>query len=102
MVFFIYDENTNRFYAVLDHQLNKPLNYYVNCISKTKANEIFLGTYNSGLLLYDQNKNSIKAYTTRNGLPHDNVLGMIEDDKGNLWISTANGLSMFNRLKKDF
>jgi ligand-binding sensor domain-containing protein/nitrogen-specific signal transduction histidine kinase/DNA-binding NarL/FixJ family response regulator len=100
--FFIYDENTNRFYTVLDHQLNKPLNYYVNCISKTKANEIFLGTYNSGLLLYDQNKNSIKAYTTRNGLPHDNVLGMIEDDKGNLWISTANGLSMFNRLKKTF
>ncbi|WP_316808260.1 two-component regulator propeller domain-containing protein [Pedobacter agri] len=100
--FLIYDENGNKFYTALDRESNHALNYYVNCISKTKTNEIFIGTYNSGLLLYDQKNSSIKAYTTKNGLPHDNVLGIVEDDQQNLWISTANGLSMFNRQKKTF
>ncbi|WP_316797265.1 two-component regulator propeller domain-containing protein [Pedobacter agri] len=100
--FLIYDETGNKFYTALDRESNHALNYYVNCISKTKTNEIFIGTYNSGLLLYDQKNNSIKAYTTKNGLPHDNVLGIVEDDQQNLWISTANGLSMFNRQKKTF
>jgi len=36
------------------------------------------------------------SYTIQDGLPHNSIVGVLEDEKGNLWISTANGLSMFD------
>lgn len=38
---------------------------------------------------------SFKAYTVRDGLPSDILLSIQEDKKGQLWISTENGLSKF-------
>ncbi len=34
-------------------------------------------------------------YTTQDGLPHTVIFGILEDDQGNLWLSTVNGLSRF-------
>jgi signal transduction histidine kinase/ligand-binding sensor domain-containing protein/DNA-binding response OmpR family regulator len=41
-------------------------------------------------------------YSTRNGLPSDNLLGCAEDTRGNLWIATQNGISCFDRIHKLF
>ncbi|MCK4346656.1 MAG: hypothetical protein KAX05_15335, partial [Bacteroidales bacterium] len=38
-------------------------------------------------------------YTTKDGLPDNTIHGLLEDDKGNLWISTGKGLSKFTPLK---
>lgn len=35
-------------------------------------------------------------YSTRNGLPSDNLLSGVEDKRKNLWIATGNGLIKFN------
>jgi signal transduction histidine kinase/ligand-binding sensor domain-containing protein/DNA-binding response OmpR family regulator len=98
----IYDIDKKEFYTLCDAQTKKPLDYYVNGITETRNKEIYIGTNNKGLILYDQKNNKIITYTVKNGLPNDNVLGILEDDKGNLWVSTANGLSMFNRKNKTF
>jgi ligand-binding sensor domain-containing protein/signal transduction histidine kinase/AraC-like DNA-binding protein len=100
--FCIYDINKKEFYTLCDAQTKKPLDYYVNGITETKNKEIYICTNNKGLIRYDQKTNKVIYYTVKNGLPNDNVLGVLEDDNGNLWVSTANGLSMFNQKNKTF
>lgn len=45
---------------------------------------------------------SVKVYTTENGLPDNSVKSIVEDDEGNLWIATSNGLSEFDPIKEEF
>lgn len=66
---------------------------YINCITENKAKEILIGTYFGGLSIYNPKTNKFKTYREKNGLINDNVLGIIEDENRNLWISTVNGLS---------
>ncbi|QNN42773.1 hybrid sensor histidine kinase/response regulator transcription factor [Pedobacter roseus] len=98
----IYNIDKKEFYTLKDPKTKKVLEYYVNGIAETRNKEIYICTNNQGLIRYDQKANKIITYTVKNGLPNDNVLGILEDEKDNLWISTANGLSMFNRKNKTF
>ncbi len=48
-----------------------------------------------GLSCYDQAKGNaapLQNYTTKNGLPDNNVVSIVEDDANRLWIGTRNGL----------
>ncbi|MBB6272381.1 ligand-binding sensor domain-containing protein/signal transduction histidine kinase/DNA-binding response OmpR family regulator [Pedobacter cryoconitis] len=74
----------------------------INCIIQRKNGEIWIGTNYGGLSYYDQKNNRFINYTEENGLPNNNVFGLMEDDSGNLWISTSNGVSMFNPVLKTF
>lgn len=38
----------------------------------------------------------LQSYTTRDGLPSNNVTALLQDSRGFLWIGTDNGLSVFN------
>jgi signal transduction histidine kinase/ligand-binding sensor domain-containing protein/CheY-like chemotaxis protein len=74
----------------------------INTIYQTKDNIYWIGTDGGGLNKFDKSKNVVKIYTVRNGLP-DNVINAIEDDgKGNLWLSTNNGLVEFNIKDSSF
>jgi signal transduction histidine kinase/ligand-binding sensor domain-containing protein/DNA-binding response OmpR family regulator len=57
---------------------------------------IWLTTMQRGLALYDVNKGPVKYYNEKSGIANNQALCIQEDRKGNLWISTANGLSKFN------
>jgi signal transduction histidine kinase/ligand-binding sensor domain-containing protein/DNA-binding response OmpR family regulator len=57
-----------------------------------RENRIWAGTQD-GLNLYDKQHNNFVLYTKENGLPHNTVLTILEDDLQNLWISTPNGIS---------
>lgn len=49
-----------------------------------------------GLHLFDIHDGVIKTYTTNDGLPSNQIYGILEDDGSNLWLSTGLGLSVFN------
>ncbi len=49
----------------------------------------------SGAEKFETPKISIHRYTIKDGLPDNLIAGILEDDSGQLWISTANGLSLF-------
>jgi PAS domain S-box-containing protein len=57
---------------------------------------LWIGTFSGGLNRYDPINNTFSAFTQKDGLPNDVVYGILEDDRGNLWLSTNNGLSMFD------
>ncbi|TDI48770.1 MAG: hypothetical protein E2P02_00075 [Acidobacteria bacterium] len=41
-------------------------------------------------------------YTENDGLPNNTILGILEDDDGNLWLSTNHGLSRFDPRAETF
>lgn len=67
----------------------------INCMMEDGSGNIWLGLYYGGLVKIDGQSANTTHYTSRNGLPHNNVLGILED-KQHLWLSTSNGLVQFN------
>lgn len=63
----------------------------------TESNsQIWIGT-DAGICRFDANTQSFVRINTRNGLPENDVCGMLSDKNGNLWISTfSKGLARFN------
>jgi ligand-binding sensor domain-containing protein/signal transduction histidine kinase/DNA-binding response OmpR family regulator len=69
----------------------------INTICEDAHGIIWLGSYEDGLIRYNPVKKTIRSYTSKDGLPSNVVLGILEDEKRNLWISTDNGLAKFDR-----
>lgn len=74
----------------------KPLLTYktsaqVRSIVESKDGAIWVGTQGSGLLKYYRGR--WKMYTEKQGLSNNNVLNILEDNNGAIWMSTFNGIS---------
>jgi signal transduction histidine kinase/ligand-binding sensor domain-containing protein/DNA-binding response OmpR family regulator len=72
----------------------------VRCILEDRNKNLWIGTDDGGLLLFDRTKSAYQRFTTADGLPGNTILRMLEDDKNNLWLSTFNGLCKFNTIDK--
>ncbi|WP_224994601.1 two-component regulator propeller domain-containing protein [Cesiribacter sp. SM1] len=57
-----------------------------------RENRVWVGTQ-EGLNLFDEEHKNFVLFTKENGLPHNTVLTILEDDLQNLWLSTPNGIS---------
>ena len=55
-----------------------------------------------GLYLFDRVQDKFILYTHLAGLADEYVKGIQQDDKGNLWVSTSNGIIKFNPDNKAF
>jgi len=69
---------------------------HVLTICEDSKGRLWIGTANGGLNYFERDKNIFTKYSERHGLPNNSINGILEDDEGNLWISTNNGLSKFN------
>ncbi len=76
------------------------IGYPVRCIHEDRNKNFWIGTEGGGLLLFDRATGSYKRFTTSEGLPNNSILRLLEDHKGNLWLSTYNGLCKFNTVSK--
>ncbi len=68
----------------------------INSIYEDQRGILWIGTWGGGLNKFDRQKGIFTAYTRKDGLPNDNIYGILEDSQGNLWISTSKGLARFN------
>ena len=75
-----------------------------NIYSLTMDSDDFLwvGTFGNGLYRLDSEKNILQHYTTKDGLPGNTVLGILEVAKDEYWLSTNNGLSRFTPQSRQF
>jgi len=62
----------------------------------------WVGTFGGGLNRMDRKTGKFLSYTAKNGLPDDMVFGILEDKRGNLWMSTNTGLAKFDTKTKTF
>ena len=76
--------------------------YFSNEEKKPDLRVIFLDSKGrlwigqTGLYLFDPKHNSFSLYTAKAGLSTEFIKGITEDDLGNFWISTSNGITQFN------
>jgi signal transduction histidine kinase/ligand-binding sensor domain-containing protein len=73
----------------------------VNTFFEDSKNNFWIGTANGGLNLMHREKESFKTFNKSNGLPSTDITGILEDNAGNLWISTSKGISRFNLKNKN-
>ena len=62
---------------------------------------VWLGTTGGGLLSLSEN-GDVSVYKKEDGLPNNYITGILPDNEKNLWISTLDGLAIFNPVKKNF
>lgn len=74
----------------------------VRSIHEDRNGNFWIGTQEGGLMLFDRTSGKFRRYTTQHGLSNNTVLGILEDARGNLWMSTYNGLTQFNPSKNDW
>ncbi|MDB5209468.1 MAG: hybrid sensor histidine kinase/response regulator, partial [Sediminibacterium sp.] len=74
----------------------------VNCITEDSQGNIWIGMFYGGVSRFDYHSGRFVTYTDKLGLPNNNVLGIVEDKQGMLWLSTDNGLTRFDAKDKQF
>lgn len=75
---------------------------YILCLYEDRNKNLWIGTREAGLKAKLNGSATTKRFTREDGLPGDNVSGIQEDARGNLWISTDNGLARFNPKNQTF
>ena len=68
----------------------------ISVIYQDKTKRLWIGTHGGGLNQYHYESDRFTRYTVDDGLPNETINGILEDNQGNLWLSTNNGLSKFN------
>ena len=83
----------------LFYQIGKP----VRALHEDKKHRFWIGAEGGGLILFDvENGKILQRFSDLDGLCNNAVLNIEEDSDGNLWLSTFNGLSKFDPVKKIF
>ena len=71
---------------------------YNKTISLTEDSHgnVWIATEGGGVCMYDVATDTFRTYTVLDGLPNNVVHKVLEDAKGRMWISTNNGLALFD------
>lgn len=73
----------------------------INYVYPEAADKIWLGTRH-GLIHLDTLHQRCRLFTTKDGLPNNNIVGILPDEFGYLWLSTDNGLCRFHPAENSF
>jgi signal transduction histidine kinase/ligand-binding sensor domain-containing protein len=71
-------------------------------ILQDSLGSLWIATCNTGLEKMNVESGTFTHYTKEDGLPSNVILGLIEDDRGKLWISTSDGISCFDPSLETF
>ncbi|MEE4198277.1 MAG: two-component regulator propeller domain-containing protein [Bacteroidales bacterium] len=74
---------------------------HVITIYEDKNNQLWIGTESNGLLHFDYEKMSFSPHPRNQALQSNMIMGMLEDDMGNFWISTSRTLAKYTPWNKN-
>ncbi len=99
-----FDEKTGKF-EVFFPDPNNPqskLNEKILSIYESLSGLLWIGTSGGGLNQYNPLTKSFKNYSLPQGLTSSVIYGILEDSKSNLWLSTDDGIFLFNTTSEKF
>jgi ligand-binding sensor domain-containing protein/signal transduction histidine kinase/DNA-binding response OmpR family regulator len=101
---FLYNPRTDS-WQQFRHQENDPSSLAsdktIN-LFEDSSGTMWVSTEGAGVSAYDPATKRFKTYTTLDGLPNNVVYKVLEDDAGNLWMSTNKGLALFHPKTEKF
>lgn len=71
-------------------------------LHEDQKENLWIGTLGGGLNRMINSSGQFERFLEEDGLPSNFVVGILEDDHGNLWVSTTKGISCFNPENKTF
>ena len=71
-------------------------NNYISAITRTQSGDIWVSTYGGGLFQFDPSQGIRRVMTAKEGLLDNNICSLVESSDRKLWMSTVNGLTMFD------
>jgi len=89
----IFDYKTGRFERY-NPKLTTDLGVPVTLLEDSQGT-LWVGSQERGLFRMDRTGVKATRYTNEDGLPDNSISGILEDESGNLWISTQRGLCKF-------
>ncbi|MBX2989707.1 MAG: hypothetical protein KF749_00915 [Bacteroidetes bacterium] len=98
------DKKTNAFTS-FRHNEDDPTSLPVHgvyAITQDEEGVFWLGGVGGGLMRFDSESGIYKQYTVRDGLADNFVKTVIADAKGNLWLGTDKGISLFDKKLEVF
>ncbi len=98
---FISEEEGFERFGFVPGNLNSLRDNSVNTIYEDSQRVLWIGTTGGGLNRFDRQNRTFSSYGVLQGFPSDNILGILEDDSENLWISTHSGLVRFNPASEE-
>lgn len=63
-------------------------------LDQTASGVLWIGTRDDGLYRFDTASNAVAHFTTEQGLPSNSVYQIVDDRRGRLWMSGANGVAV--------
>lgn len=99
---FVLEANSNQFKHIPYFSQANLTNYRINYFFEDSKQQIWIANYQGGITKFDYKNQTYKTYNVNKGLPSNDVLGILEDNNGKLWLSTSNGLSKFDVSKEVF
>lgn len=92
---FRFDETQDRFVTAGLRSGNKSdqAKDFYTVIKEDRNQNLWMGT-TSGLYQYDRDHKILKSYSLKEGLSDTAIAGLLMDDKGQVWVSTARGVSV--------
>ncbi|GAB3898719.1 hybrid sensor histidine kinase/response regulator transcription factor [Spirosoma agri] len=75
---------------------------YVSCFLEDRQHRLWIGTRDGGLNVLLPGKQTFRHFTMAQGLISNTIVGIQEDSRGHLWISTDKGLTQFDPSRARF
>ena len=99
-----FDEKKKIFSVVSPKSKNTQTNLNDKVLSLLESSDgtIWIGSSGSGLFKYDVAADSIENFSLSEGLTSAVVYGLLEDNNANLWLSTDDGIFLFNTTTERF
>lgn len=73
----------------------------IECSYEDNSGNIWVATAGGGLCKFIKNTNKFVHFTTKDGLPSDIIYGIESNNGIELWLSTNNGICVFNTITQD-
>lgn len=74
----------------------------INTLFIDSKSNLWVGTEGAGMGRFDRASAMVESYCEEDGLLNRNIMDILEDRSGSLWISSMSGISRFDLAKKTF